>query len=176
MAGQGKDKRRDDAAKKDDAAKRDDATRDTGKDAGKKDETTALLRRLIEQMTTLRADVDGIKAGSPVAESGKSKKASSPVEGTGDGETPPIDDAEVARLGYAFSSPQKVSLIRLLLTGGEQSAAQLGEQANLTTGSLYHHLRELIHADVLVQETRNRYALSDRGRRAALALASLAGE
>ena len=68
-----------------------------------------------------------------------------------------------------------MALLRLLWEGGEQSAAQLGEKAGLTTGSLYHHLRELIYADIIAQESRNRYRLTPLGRRATLLLFTLAG-
>ena len=138
----------------------------------KKDETTALLRQLMDEMTALRADVDSVKAGAslPATETEPGKKRASTK--TADAFTA-ADDALISRLGYAFSSAPKVALVRLLMTGGEQSAAQLGEQAGLTTGSLYHHLRELIHADVLAQETRNRYQLTERGKQTALALLRL---
>jgi hypothetical protein len=84
-----------------------------------------------------------------------------------------VDTAQVAKLGYAFSSVPKVALIRMLLEYGEQTAAQLGEGAGLTTGSLYHHLRELVHAEVAYQSSRNRYALTDLGRRTTLVLLAL---
>lgn len=84
-----------------------------------------------------------------------------------------VDTAQVAKLGYAFSSIPKVALIRMLLQNGEQTAAQLGDGAGLTTGSLYHHLRELVHAEVAHQSSRNRYALTDLGRRATLVLLAL---
>lgn len=84
-----------------------------------------------------------------------------------------VDTAQVAKLGYAFSSLPKVALVRMLLQNGEQTAAQLGAGAGLTTGSLYHHLRELVHAEVIYQSSRNRYALTDLGRRTVLVLLAL---
>lgn len=84
-----------------------------------------------------------------------------------------VDTAQAARLGYAFSSVPKIALIRMLLENGEQTAAQLGEGAGLTTGSLYHHLRELVHAEVAYQSSRNRYALTPLGRRTALVFLAL---
>lgn len=85
------------------------------------------------------------------------------------------DTERVARIAYAFSSPPKVALIRLLLAEGPQSAAVLGEKAGLSTGSLYHHLRELVHGEVLRQTGRNQYALTALGQQAALLLFVLAG-
>ena len=83
-------------------------------------------------------------------------------------------DDRVARIGYALSSVPKVALVRSLLTEGPQSAAQLGEKAGLSTGSLYHHLRELAHAEVIHQTGRNRYGLTALGQHAALLLFTLA--
>jgi hypothetical protein len=80
------------------------------------------------------------------------------------------DDAAVARLAYAYSSAPKIAILRSLLWDGAQSAAQLGEKASLTTGSLYHHLRELTHADVIESPERNRFALTAIGRETALLL------
>ncbi|MES2464677.1 MAG: helix-turn-helix domain-containing protein [Armatimonadota bacterium] len=84
-----------------------------------------------------------------------------------------VDTGQLAKLGYAFSSVPKVALIRMLLENGEQTASQLGEGAGLTTGSLYHHLRELVHAEVAFQSSRNRYALTDLGRRSIIVLLAL---
>jgi hypothetical protein len=167
-----------------------------GKDKEKKakdDPNVQLLRRLMEEVAALRADVETIKtspqtAPPPVAPlpapAGTPPQAA--VDGSGgiaglfatlDDEAaalPGVEDSLVAKLGYALSSAPKVALLRLLLEGGEQSAAQLGEKAGLTTGSLYHHLRELIYAAVITQESRNRYRLTTLGRRATRLLSALA--
>jgi DNA-binding HxlR family transcriptional regulator len=87
-----------------------------------------------------------------------------------------VDTARMARIGYAFASAPKISLIRLLIDERERTAAQLGEGAGLTTGSLYHHLRELVHAEVVQTSGRNQYALTDLGRRMTLALLALAND
>lgn len=84
-------------------------------------------------------------------------------------------DERIARISYAFSSLPKVALVRSLLATGPQSAAQLGEKARLSTGSLYHHLRELVHAEVIHQTGRNQYALTPLGHQTALLLFALAG-
>lgn len=154
-----------------------------------KDEVAGALRRLAEELATLRTEVQGLKAASaptdaPVTPVPASSEAGGDwgaifdaLNAARKSEEPlrPAADATVARLGYAFASAPKVTLVRLLLEGGEQPAARLGDGANLSTGSLYHHLRELIHAEVVVQETRNRYALTPQGRRAALTLFALVG-
>jgi hypothetical protein len=91
-------------------------------------------------------------------------------------EVGPADDAAVARLASAFAAGPKAALARLLLASGDAplSAAELGTGAGLTTGSLYHHLREMTHAGVLTAAGRSRYALTPHGRFAALALLALA--
>ncbi len=85
-------------------------------------------------------------------------------------------DEAVAVLGYALSSPQKVGLLRALLGHSPESAAALGAAASLSTGSLYHHLRDLMHAGLIAQESRNRYGIAPRGRRVLLLLLALASE
>ncbi len=86
-----------------------------------------------------------------------------------------VTDEAAATLGSAISSPQKVALLRALLasTTGE-SAAALGAATDLSTGSLYHHLHDLMHAALIGQSARNRYVLTERGRRVLLVLLALA--
>ena len=81
-----------------------------------------------------------------------------------------------AALGYALASPQKIALLRALLDKDAESAAALGEVTNLSTGSLYHHLRELMRADLIHQAGRNSYVLTERGVRVLLILLALAVE
>jgi DNA-binding transcriptional ArsR family regulator len=85
-------------------------------------------------------------------------------------------DEAAALLGYALSSPQKVGLLRALLGHPSESAAALGAAAQLSTGSLYHHLRDLMHAGLIAQEGRNRYQITPRGQRVLLMLLALAAE
>ncbi len=85
-------------------------------------------------------------------------------------------DESAAVLGYALSSPQKVGLLRALLGHPSESAAALGAAAHLSTGSLYHHLRDLMHAGLIAQEGRNRYQITPRGQRVLLLLLALAIE
>ena len=79
-----------------------------------------------------------------------------------------VSDVHAARLGQAFSAPQKIALLRVLIADGPQSSAQLEEKAGLTTGSLYHHLRELVHAHVVESAGRSRYRLTELGLQSAL--------
>lgn len=83
------------------------------------------------------------------------------------------DDA-AASLGCAVSSPQKVGLLRALLDKESESAAALGDATHLSTGSLYHHLRELMRTDLVRQSGRNQYHLTERGIRTLLVVLALA--
>jgi len=85
-------------------------------------------------------------------------------------------DEAAALLGYALSSPQKVSLLRALLDLDSESAAALGAATGLSTGSLYHHLRDLMHAGLIAQAARNQYQITPRGQRVLLLLLALASE
>ena len=85
-------------------------------------------------------------------------------------------DEAAAQLGYALSSPQKVGLLRALLGHPSESAAALGAAAQLSTGSLYHHLRDLMHAGLIAQEGRNRYQITPHGQRVLLLLLALTVE
>ena len=85
-------------------------------------------------------------------------------------------DEAAAQIGYALSSPQKVGLLRALLGHPSESAAALGAAAQLSTGSLYHHLRDLMHAGLIAQEGRNRYQITPHGQRVLLLLLALTVE
>ena len=85
-------------------------------------------------------------------------------------------DEAAAQLGYALSSPQKVGLLRALLGHDSESASALGEAAGLSTGSLYHHLRDLMHAGLLAQAGRSRYAITPQGQKVLLVLLALTVE
>jgi DNA-binding HxlR family transcriptional regulator len=146
-----------------------------------RDDVTSVLRRLTEELTSLRSEVNAIREGQlslpaekvTTATDGNARiHPASLEEARSDLES--LDDNAIARVAYAFSSAPKVSLVRHLLLSEELSAAELGERAGLTTGSLYHHLRELIHSGVVTQANRNRYSLSEMGKRLALSIFSLA--
>ena len=85
-------------------------------------------------------------------------------------------DAAAAEVGYGLSSPQKISLLRTLLVRGTEGAAALGVASNLSTGSLYHHLRDLMHSGLVTQSARNRYELTSRGTRALLLILAISSE
>jgi hypothetical protein len=158
---------------------------------GKEEGTTALLRRLADEVTQLREEVEQIRGTAKAAPLSSGFSYATVITPDGEPtldsvlntfETPErlsrllsvADEGRVARLAYALSSAPKVSLVRILLEEGRQTAAYLGEKTGLSTGSLYHHLRELIHAEAVAQAGRNRYTLTPSGRRTALLLFALA--
>lgn len=144
-----------------------------GKERKGKDETARRLTDLAADLADLRRIVSTLVEGTKGQEAAPPRRA---PDNPADLALTEADDALIARVGYALSSGPKVALARLLYTEGEQSASQLGEKAGLTTGSLYHHLRELMHAELVVQQTRTRYQLTPRGKRALAALTPLARE
>jgi biotin operon repressor len=73
---------------------------------------------------------------------------------------------QVARKAGAFTPAARARLIQTLLTQGPQSPPQLGEACGLATGSLYHHLRELVAAGIATVEAKN-YYLTPEGERLA---------
>jgi len=87
-----------------------------------------------------------------------------------------VPDEAAAAIGYALASPQKIGLLRALWGKESEGASALGEATSLTTGSLYHHLRELMRADLVSQSGRNRYVLSPRGARVLMVVLALAAE
>ncbi len=146
-----------------------------------RDDVTSALRRLTEELTSLRSEVNAIRDVQTTlpddkteSETRQNQRADMPSRNELRSDLEALDDTAVARVAYAFSSVPKVSLVRHLLLSEELSAAELGERAGLTTGSLYHHLRELIHSGVVTQANRNRYSLSEMGKSIATAIFTLA--
>ncbi len=87
-----------------------------------------------------------------------------------------VTDEAAAAIGYALASAQKIGLLRALWGKESEGAATLGEATSLTTGSLYHHLRELMRAGLVSQSGRNRYVLSPRGVRVLAVVLALAAD
>ena len=71
----------------------------------------------------------------------------------------------LARAHAALGSEARLRLLQLLWRG-EKSAAELAEASGLSTGSLYHHMRELYAARWVETPQRNRYRLTTAGRKA----------
>jgi hypothetical protein len=75
---------------------------------------------------------------------------------------PTRTEEQVARLASAFTPLQRARLIKALLQDGPQLPPQLGITVGLATGSLYHHLRELVAAGVATVEDKT-YRLTPEG-------------
>lgn len=85
-----------------------------------------------------------------------------------------VDDGVAASVAYALSSPHKVALLRSLARVESQKSADLGRITGLSTGSLYHHMRDLERADMILRTARNHYIITERGARALCVLQALA--
>jgi DNA-binding transcriptional ArsR family regulator len=71
-------------------------------------------------------------------------------------------DAEpepVAKVFAALSSPARIVLLRALLDGPRTSQQLRAELDDPSVGQLYHHLRELLAAGLIIQPGRSLYAI-----------------
>jgi len=89
-----------------------------------------------------------------------------------------VSEEQVAAVANALSAPPKVAILRALfsLSGGKDSAANLGETTSLSSGSLYYHLRDLSYAGLIEQASRGSYTITNKGICALLLLSALAAE
>ncbi len=162
--------------------------------------TKEALKQLQSEIRQLQTAIAGrrteVKPEAPDAEARKEKDSkeavvqcvvNSPLPGSGDemkrlavsataAQLARVTNDAAAAVGYALASPQKVALLRALLHTESESASVLGEATGLTTGSLYHHLRELMRAGLVHQSGRNAYVLTEQGVRTLYILLALAVE
>ncbi|WP_309714459.1 winged helix-turn-helix domain-containing protein [Armatimonas sp.] len=110
------------------------------------------LAEVLGELAALREEIEAIKESSKsIIHSGTGSSAE-----------------QVARKASAFSPLSRAKLIETLLTKGPQTPSQLGETVGLATGSLYHHLREIVAAGIATVEAKN-YRLTPEGERLARA-------
>ena len=109
------------------------------------------LTEVLSEIAALRQDIEVLKASSslPSIPSGNPRSAE-----------------HVARQASAFSPVSRARLIETLLSKGPQTPLQLGEVVGLATGSLYHHLREIVAAGIATVEAKT-YRLTPEGERLA---------
>ena len=108
------------------------------------------LGEVLVELAALRQEIETLKAtqtGAPLA----SLEA---------------DAEQVARRASAFTPTSRARLIETLLTQGPRTPPQLGEAVGLATGSLYHHLREIVAAGIAHVEAKH-YRLTPEGERLA---------
>ena len=106
------------------------------------------LADIFSELATLRQEIEALKSPSLSATSHSAE--------------------QVARKASAFSPVSRARIIEILLTKGPQTPPQLGETIGLATGSLYHHLREIVAAGIATVEAKN-YRLTPEGERLARA-------
>lgn len=73
-----------------------------------------------------------------------------------------IPDELIARTLAAVASPIRVRLLKSVLRGAHEVAALQDALGGVSTGQLYHHLKELTAVGLLVQRARGRYEVSAR--------------
>jgi hypothetical protein len=135
------------------------------------DRLTALEKTVSQNTTPLATDAIG--PGAPAPSAGQPEGAT--LFYSGAGQIGPFqlnwkrreslcavlsaDPALVARELAALASPVRVVLLRAML-GGPQTSQQLREMLDAgSAGPLYHHLKELISAGLVIQPERNLYAI-----------------
>ncbi|OLE23221.1 MAG: hypothetical protein AUG49_16750 [Catenulispora sp. 13_1_20CM_3_70_7] len=69
------------------------------------------------------------------------------------------DPETVAHVFGALASPVRIQLVRALLDGQKTSQELRGVLDDASAGQLYHHLRELLAAGLVVQPARSVYAI-----------------
>jgi DNA-binding transcriptional ArsR family regulator len=79
----------------------------------------------------------------------------------------------VAQIFAALASPARITLLRALLDGPRTSQQLRGDLDDASVGQLYHHLRELLAAGLIVQPARSVYAIT-RGSEVAICIQVLA--
>ena len=82
------------------------------------------------------------------------------------------EPADVARMLVGLAHADRLRIARAIMTGANTHQL-ISEAVGLKTGPLYHHLRELQRARLLITVSRNRYDLSELGRAALLVTAIL---
>jgi len=74
-----------------------------------------------------------------------------------------VAEEELARVLAGFAQRSRVGVLRAILSGANTHAA-LKHRTGLAAGPLYHHLRSLERAGLVVFVERNRYDVSQLGR------------
>ncbi len=82
------------------------------------------------------------------------------------------EPAAAARLLHGAAHAERLRLMAELLPGA-RTHHDLKTATGLKAGPLYHHIRELERADLVVSPARNRYELTETGRLAFLLIAGL---
>jgi DNA-binding transcriptional ArsR family regulator len=73
-----------------------------------------------------------------------------------------VEPASVARVFAALGSPFRILLLRALLQGPRTSQELQAELDVGPAGQLYHHLKELLAAGLVIQQKRSVYAIRDQ--------------
>ncbi|WP_395146431.1 hypothetical protein [Armatimonas sp.] len=129
-----------------------------GKSGKENKKSKSELSDILGELAALRQDVEALKLSEAAPLVGRTLNAE-----------------QIARKASAFSPVARARLIETLLTEGPQPPPQLGDTCGLATGSLYHHLREIVAAGIATVEGKV-YQLTPEGARLARAFFSPADE
>jgi len=69
------------------------------------------------------------------------------------------DPDVAAKVFAALASPARITVLRSLLAGPRTSQQLRAELDDASVGQLYHHLRELLAAGLIIQPARSQYAI-----------------
>lgn len=69
------------------------------------------------------------------------------------------DPDVAAKVFAALASPARITVLRALLDGPRTSQQLRAELDDASVGQLYHHLRELLAAGLIIQPARSQYAI-----------------
>ena len=129
-----------------------------GKSGKENKKSKSELSDILGELAALRQDVEALKLSEAAPLVGRTLNAE-----------------QVARKASAFSPVARARLIETLLSEGPQPPPQLGDTCGLATGSLYHHLREIVAAGI-ASVVGKVYQLTPEGARLARAFFSPADE
>lgn len=108
-------------------------------------------------------EIDAPATGEPEFEiSGRGRLGGGPVAIRQRARMPDVLDTDpdaVAKVFAALASPARVTVLRTLLDGPRTSQQLRAELDDASVGQLYHHLRELLAAGLIIQPARSRYAI-----------------
>ena len=71
-----------------------------------------------------------------------------------------VDDDLIARTVTAIASPTRIRLLKAVLGGAHETHQLQAALGEVSTGQLYHHLKELTATGLVVQPARGRYEIA----------------
>jgi len=124
----------------------------------------SVVSKLFEQVERLRQEVSQLKA---------QKRIESPKEEHIERTIEDIDPEALADLFSVFSSPERISILRILYKS-DRYFSEFEAILDIGPSSLRHHLSKLLRFNLIVQErARGKYSISSLGKKVLVYLARL---